>query len=289
MFETFTLSMINTGEVTLRVRHGGDGPPLLLLHGHPRTHVMWHKIAPMLATEFTVIAPDLRGYGQSSKPPTTPNHEPYSKRAMARDQIALMQQLGFTQFFVVGHDRGGRVAYRLTLDYPDHVLKLAVLDILPTLEHWERADKTFMKGWWHWAFLAQPYDLPERMIGADPDYFYWRRHGQTIPDFIDPEAFEDYRLAFTNPQTIHAMCEDYRAGATIDIEIDKADRAVKRIGCPLLALWSRQNDLEKWYDVVGIWREWADTVQGKSIDCGHHLAEEAPEETYQALRDFFIC
>lgn len=287
MFENFTLSMVNTGDATLRVRYGGTGPPLLLVHGHPRTHVMWHKIAPRLAETFAVVAPDLRGYGQSSKPPTTLTHEPYSKRAMAKDLVALMQHLGHEQFLLAGHDRGGRVAYRLALDHPERVRKLAVLDILPTIEHWQRADREFMVGWWHWAFMAQPYDLPERFIGADPDYYYWRRHGESLPSYIDGEAFEDYRRAFTNPDTIHAMCEDYRAGATIDVEIDKTDKGRKKIQCPLLALWGGRDDLEKWYDVLSIWREWADDVRGMSIDCGHHLPEEAPDATYYALRDFF--
>lgn len=287
MFDNFNLSMIDVGEATLRVRYGGHGPPLLLLHGHPRTHVMWHKIAPRLAEEFTVVMPDLRGYGQSSKPATTADHEPYSKRAMARDGVTLMQHFGFEQFYLAGHDRGARVSYRMALDHPERVRKVAVLDVLPTIEHWQRIDRKFGVGWWHWMFLAQPYDLPERLIGADPDYYYWRRHGDTPPAWIDPEAFEDYRRAFTNPATIHAMCEDYRAGATIDVEIDAADQGKKKITCPLLALWSKKEELDTWYDVLGIWEAWAEEVQGFAIDAGHHLAEEAPNETYQALRDFF--
>ena len=286
MFEGFTPDMIDAGEAVIRVRHGGSGPPLLLLHGHPQTHAMWYKIAPRLAEDFSVVATDLRGYGESSKPPTTADHEPYSKRAMARDQVEVMQQLGFERFFVAGHDRGGRCAYRMALDHPERVLKLAVLDIIPTGEAFRRANMEFGLGYWHWFFLAQPYDLPERLIGADPDYYYWRRHGPEPPAFIGSEAFEDFRRAFCNPETIHAMCEDYRAGVTIDFALDEADRGKKRITCPILALWSRQDQLDKWYDVLSIWRDWADDVRGRALDCGHHLALEAPDETYEDLYSF---
>lgn len=284
MFEGFHLSMIDTGEAVLRVRHGGSGPPLLLLHGHPQTHVMWHKIAPRLARDFTVVAPDLRGYGDSSKPPTTPDHEPYSKRAMARDQVALMQHLGFDRFFVAGHDRGGRCAYRLALDHPDRVLKLAVLDIIPTGEVWRRANMEFGLAYWHWFFLAQPFPLPENLLGAHPEHYYFRSGRERFA----PEALQDYLRCVHNPETIHAMCEDYRAAATLDYELDESDRDVKRILCPVLALWAKQGSLEKWYDVLDIWRGWADDVRGKGIDCGHYLAEEAPEETYTELRAFFV-
>ncbi len=282
MFEGFELSMVDTGEAIIRVRHGGSGPPLLLLHGHPQTHFMWHEIAPRLSRDFTVVAPDLRGYGDSSKPSTTPNHAPYSKRAMARDQVEVMRQLGFDRFFVAGHDRGGRCAYRMALDHPERVLKLGVLDIVPTGEAFRRADMAFGLGFWHWFFLAQPYDLPERLIGADPDAFYLRRRG-----LFAPEALEDYLRCIRNPDTIHAMCEDYRAGATIDFALDEADGGKKRIECPVLTLWSRRGELEEWYDVLAIWRDWADDVRGRSLDCGHYLAEEAPDETYAELHAFF--
>ena len=287
MFEGFKLSMIDTGDAIIRVRYGGSGPPLLLLHGNPQTHVMWHKIAPRLARDYFVVAPDLRGYGDSSKPPATPDHAPYSKRAMARDQVAMMRQLGYERFFVAGHDRGGRCAYRLALDYPQCVLKLALLDIVPTGDAFRRADMAFGLGFWHWFFLAQPYDLPERLIGADPDYFFLRaRHPASVP-FFAPEALEDYARCFRNPETIHAICEDYRAAATIDFVDDEADRGKKRIACPVLALWSRRGDLEIWYDVLAIWRDWADDVRGRALDCGHYLAEEAPDETYSELYAFF--
>jgi len=289
MFEGFKLSMIDTGEAVICVRHGGSGSPLLLLHGNPQTHVMWHKIAPRLARDFSVVAPDLRGYGDSSKPPTTPDHAPYSKRAMARDQIAVMRQLGYERFFVAGHDRGGRCAYRLALDHPERVLKLAVLDIVPTGDAFRRADMAFGLGFWHWFFLAQPYDLPERLIGADPDYFFLRARHPASEPFFAPEALEDYVRCFCNPETIHAICEDYRAAATADFADDEADRGRKRITCPVLALWSRRGDLEAWYDVLAIWRDWADDVRGRALDCGHYLAEEAPDETYSELRAFFAA
>ena len=283
MFDQFTLSMIDTGEAIIHVRHGGTGPPLLLLHGHPQTHVMWHKIAPRLAERFTVVAPDLRGYGDSSKPATTDNHAPYSKRAMARDQISIMRHLGFERFCVAGHDRGGRCAYRLALDYPEQVRKLAVLDIIPTGEAFWRADMAFGMGYWHWFFLAQPADLPERLIGADPDAFYLRQ-GR---DVFAPEALAEYRRCFHDPATTHAMCEDYRAGATIDVAHDAADQGTRRITCPVLVLWSQRGFLPTWYDVLGIWRDWADDVRGRGVDSGHYLAEEAPEDTYEEFVRFF--
>ena len=289
MFEGFKLSMIDTGDAIIRVRYGGSGPPLLLLHGNPQTHVMWHKIAPRLARDYFVVAPDLRGYGDSSKPLATPDHAPYSKRAMARDQVAMMRQLGYERFFVAGHDRGGRCAYRLALDYPQCVLKLALLDIVPTGDAFRRADMAFGLGFWHWFFLAQPYDLPERLIGADPDYFFLRARHPASESFFAPEALEDYVRCFRNPETIHAICEDYRAAATIDFADDEADRGRKYIACPVLALWSHRGDLETWYDVLAVWRDWADDVRGRALDCGHYLAEEAPDETYSELYAFFAA
>ena len=285
MFEGFELDRIDVGEAVLRVRHGGSGPPLLLLHGHPQTHAMWHLVAPQLAEDHTVVAPDLRGYGESSKPPTRPDHEPYSKRAMARDAVALMRALGFDRFAVAGHDRGARVAYRLALDHPECVEKLAVLDVIPTAETWRRADRRFMLAWWHWAFLAQPAPLPETLIGADPDGYYFGGDRS----LFHPEALADYLASARVPETIHAMCEDYRAGATYDFELDEADRAEgRRIACAVLVLWGARSDLgELIGDPLAIWRGWADDVRGRALDCGHYVAEEAPEETYAELRSFF--
>jgi len=283
MFAGFEARRFALGEVELHGRVGGSGPPLLLLHGHPQTHMMWHKLAPRLAQDFSVVLADLRGYGESSKPPTAPDHAPYSKRAMARDMVALMQRLGFEQFDVAGHDRGGRCAYRMALDHPERVRKLAVLDIIPTYEAFRRADMRFALGYWHWFFLAQPYPLPERMIGANPDNYYFRG----TRDLFAPEALADYLRCVHDPATIHAMCEDYRAGATIDYVLDQADYGQRRIACPLLALWGSRGQLETWYDVVSIWRDWADDVRGRAIDSGHYLAEEAPDATYAELAAFF--
>jgi haloacetate dehalogenase len=285
MFEGFKLARIDTGEATIRVRHGGSGPPLLLLHGHPQTHVMWHLVAPRLAREFTVVAMDLRGYGESSKPKTTADHEPYSKRAMARDCVAVMESLGFTRFDLAGHDRGGRVAYRLALDHPARIGKLAVLDILPTAEHFRRTDMKFALGYWHWFFLAQPYPLPERLIGADPEWFFRNRPGRR--SVFTPEAEDDYLRCYRNPETVHAACEDYRAAATYDFKLDEADRGQRKIAAPILVLWAARGSLPDWYDVLGVWREWANDVRGDAIASGHFMAEEAPDETYQALRAFF--
>lgn len=283
MFEGFTLTTIETEETTIRVCHGGTGPPLLLLHGHPQTHAMWHLVAPLLAQDFTVVAPDLRGYGDSGKPPTTPNHTPYAKRAMARDQVAVMQQLGCERFAVAGHDRGGRCAYRLALDHPERVRQLAILDIIPTSEALRRTDMAFALTYWHWFFLAQPADLPESLIQADPEAFYLRREGHLFA----PEALAEYRRCFHDPATIHAMCEDYRAGATIDFALDEADRGTRRIACPVLVLWGRRGQLDRAYDVLAVWRDWADDVRGHALDCGHFLPEEAPDETYAELHRFF--
>jgi haloacetate dehalogenase len=283
VFEGFELALVETPEATLRVRRGGSGPPVLLLHGHPQTHVMWHAVAPPLAERFTVVCPDLRGYGDSSKPESTPDHEPYSKRAMARDMVVLMQQLGFESFCVAGHDRGGRVAYRLALDHPEVVEKLAVLDIVPTADAWRGADMDFGMINFQWFFMAQPAPLPELMIERAIDQFFFRGSR----DAFAPDALEDYLRCLRNPGAIHAFCEDYRAGATIDRELDEADRGKRRIGCPVLVLWAGNDEVERWHDVIEVWRQWADDVRGKAIEAGHHFPEEAPEPTYKALRGFF--
>ena len=282
MFTGFRLERIDVGEAVLRVRHGGDGPPVVLLHGHPRTHATWHRVAPLLADKFTVVCPDLRGYGQSSKPPTTPDHAPYSKRAMAGDVVALMHSLGHERFALVGHDRGAAVAYRAALDHAEAVTRVAVLDGLPKVEILERCDARFAAAWWHWFFFAQP-DKPERAINADPLAWYGGS-----PEAMGAEAFEDFRAAVTNPETVSAMLEDYRAGLGIDRRHDEEDRAAgRRITCPLLALWSRNDDLADLFgDVVAIWRNWADDVQGGEINSGHHMAEDAPEELAAALSAF---
>ena len=283
MFEGFEELRIDTSGARIGLRRKGSGPGLLLLHGYPQTHAMWHHLAPRLAERYTVVCADLRGYGDSSKPQTAPDHVPYSKRAMAQDQVEVMQALGFERFAVVGHDRGGRCAYRMALDHPQRVAALSVLDILPTSEHFERTDKTFALFYFHWFFLAQPFDMPEKLIAADPDAFYLR--GNT--SFFHPEALASYRRAFHDPATIHAMCEDYRAAASYDLRLDQADKAAgKRIHCPLQVLWGKRNLLERCYDVLAVWRDWADQVEGQPIDCGHYLPEEAPDPTNAALANF---
>ena len=283
MFEGFTLDRVDVGEAELRVRHGGSGPPLLLLHGHPRTHVTWHRVAPLLADRFTVVCPDLRGYGESSKPPTTQDHEPYSKRAMARDSVALMRALGHERFAVAGHDRGSYVAFRTAMDHPDAVTALAVLDSIPIGEALARADARFASAWWHWFFFGQTSKPAEHIISRDPDAWY-----TATADAMGEEAFADYRRAIHDPRTVHAMVEDYRAGLTVDREHDDADRAAgRRVRCPTLVAWSAHDDLEElWGDPVAIWRDWAHDVHGARIDSGHHMAEEAPEELAEVLNTF---
>jgi haloacetate dehalogenase len=280
-FETFD---VDAGGVRIHGCRGGSGPPLLLLHGYPQTHVMWHRVAPTLAEDFMVVACDLRGYGASDKPPTTADHWPYTKRAMANDQVAVMRALGFERFAVCGHDRGARVGYRMALDHPERVERLVVLDIVPTGEVLVRVDREMALGYHHWFFLAQPAPLPERMIGADPDAYY--RHFDA--PFFDPKAVAEYRRVADDPAGIHAMCEDYRAAMTLDYAHDLADLGRRRrIGCPVLALWGARWHLETWYDVLAIWREWADDVSGRAIDAGHYMAEERPEDTLAELRGFF--
>ncbi len=258
-FDGFRLDHIPTGEATLRVRYGGAGSPVLLLHGHPRTHATWHRVAPLLASRHTVVCPDLRGYGGSSKPPETGDHATYSKRAMARDCVALMRALGPERFAVTGHDRGSYVAFRLAMDYPEVVTHLAVLDGVPIGEALARCNANFASRWWHWFFLGQTAKPAERVINVDPDT--WYGFG---PEMMGAEAYADYQRAIHDPATVHAMCEDYRAGLTIDRQHDEADRqAGRRVACPVLALWAAQDDLEDLYgDVLAVWRGWADDVRG---------------------------
>ena len=286
IFEGFRLDRVDVGDVTLRVRTGGSGPPVLLLHGHPQTHVMWHRVAPLLAERFTLVMPDLRGYGESSKPPTADDHEPYSKRVMAGDLVRLMAGLGHDSYAVVGHDRGGRVAYRLALDHPDRVSRLAVLDIVPTADMWrfaERSGKRFGLVDYHWYFLAMPADLPERVITAAPLAYYYADGRERF----DPEALADYERCVSDPATVHAMCEDYRAGAGIDDALDEADRSAgRKITCPVLALWAGRDELGEWFDVLETWRGWATDVSGQAVDANHFVAEEAPDEVAAALLRF---
>jgi haloacetate dehalogenase len=286
----FTDERVRVGEVSLRVRRGGGGPPLLLLHGYPQTLAMWHRLAGALAQRFTVVLSDLRGYGDSDKPPSSPDHAPYSKRAMAGDQLALMRSLGFDRFAIVGHDRGGRVAHRLAADAPEAVSRLAVLDIAPTLAMYEQTTLEFARAYYHWFFLIQPEPLPERLIGSDPELFLrekLRRWSQGRWPF-DEAAVTEYVRCFRDPATIHASCEDYRAAATIDLEHDRADReAGRKLHCPVLTLWGERGTVHRLFHPVEEWRRVsACRVDGLTLPSGHHLAEEVPDEVAAALLRF---
>jgi haloacetate dehalogenase len=291
LFPGFETHIVDTAGATVHARSAGSGPPLLLLHGYPQTHVMWHRVAPKLAERFTVVVPDLRGYGDSSCPPSDPQRFTYSKRAMANDNVELMESFGFEDFRVVGHDRGARVAYRMALDYPDRINRLAVLDIIPTHAVWTRLTPHSAVRLYHWLFLAQPEPFPEMLIGHAPVEFLnhtlasWTRAGD-LSAFTD-EALTCYRLAFCDPVRIHAMCEDYRAGQTYDDRADAADlEAGKKIACPVLALWGGGGLGTTAGTPLEVWREWARNVDGGAIDSGHFLPEEAPEATLEALMPF---
>lgn len=290
LFDGFALETRTANGQRIRLRRGGAGPPLLLLHGNPQTHLMWHRVAPALAARFTVVAPDLRGYGFSSKPPPSADHAPYAKRAMAQDMVALMADLGFPRFDVVAHDRGARVAHRLALDHPAAVARLCVMDIIPTLEHFERADMDFAMGYYHWFWLAQPHPRPERMILRDVEDWFDIHTAREPKDrgFFHAEARADYLAALREPGTVAAICEDYRAAATIDLAHDRESRAAGlRLGCPLLVLWGRKGRIEAWYDALAIWRAYAaGPVEGGAVESGHYLAEEAPEAVLARLDTF---
>ncbi|MEU4806168.1 alpha/beta hydrolase [Actinosynnema sp. NPDC023587] len=284
MFEGFAEEEIPVGEATIFVRHGGEGPPVLLLHGHPRTSATWHRVAPLLVADgFTVVCPDLRGYGRSRGPAPTPDHRAHSKRVVAGDLVAVMEALGHSRFRLVGHDRGGAVALRLALDHPEVVERAALLDCLPISEHLSRITAKFATQWWHWFFFAQP-GTPERVINADPVAWY-----AGDPDRMGRENHDEFRAATGDPDVVRAMLEDYRAGLTVDRADEEADRAAGvRLRCPTLVLWSLGDDLEDLYgDPLAIWRAWADDVRGHGIDSGHHVAEDAPEALAAELAAFF--
>ena len=290
MFEGFSLDWVEVGDVRLRVRHGGAGPAVVLLHGHPRTHTTWHGVAPQLAEHKAVVCPDLRGYGASSKPSSSGDHAPYSKRAMANDIVEVMRLLGHQTFAVAGHDRGAYVAFRAALDHPDAVSKLVVMDAVPILDALERCDARFASEWWHWFFLAQQAKPAERVICADPETWYnaWTTNS---PDRLGPENHADFLAAIRNPATVHAMCEDYRAGLGVDRDADETDRdAGRQIQCPAMMLWSLRDDMEQLYgDPLAVWRSWCPHIVGHGIDSGHHMAEEAPAAVADALRRFLAA
>ncbi len=288
MFEGFETMRVRTRGAEIHLVHRGNGPPLLLLHGYPQTHAMWHRVAPELADRFHVVCPDLRGYGDSSKPPSTPDHAPYSKRAMARDMVDVMGSLGYSEFSVAGHDRGGRVAHRLALDHPAAVQRACVLDIAPTLHMFKTADQAFATGYYHWFFLIQSDRLPEHMIGLDPAYYLGeklRRWSAPGAEFA-PEAVAEYLRCFSDPATIHATCEDYRAAATIDLEHDTEDLD-RKVQCPLLVLWGEHGFVHRRYDVLAVWRDRAEQVQGRALPSGHFVPEEAPGAVRDELLRFF--
>ena len=290
-FDRFTLTEVDVPGGRVRLRHGGSGPPLLLLHGNPQSHCMWNRVAPALAKRFTVICPDLRGYGESLKPPATPDHAPYAKREMARDMIEVMDHFGHQRFRLAGHDRGGRVAHRLALDFPDRVEKLAVLDIIPTIEHFERANMEFALGYYHWFWFAQPHPFPEVLIDAAPDAWFFSHtgRGHRASELFEPDALEDYLAAARRPENIRGMCEDYRAAASIDLVHDRASRAAgEKIRCPMLVLWGAKGAIPKWYDALAIWRAYcAGEVTGGAVDSGHYIPEEVPDATLDWFDRFF--
>ncbi|MGT2477745.1 alpha/beta fold hydrolase [Paraburkholderia terrae] len=283
MFAGFLEQFVTVSGACLRVRTGGKGPPVLLLHGHPRTHATWSRVAPILAEHFFVVCPDLRGFGKSSKPADMPEHAGSSKRAKAMDCIELMRHLGHERFSVAGHDRGSYVALRAALDHPAAITRLAVLDSIPIIEHLLRCDERFARRWYHWFFFAQP-EKPERAILVDPLAWYGGS-----PDVMGVEEFEDFRQAVTDPSTVHGMIEDYRAGLTVDRRHDEEDRqARRRVQCPTLCLWSTKDDLEDLYgDVLAVWQPWTILLEGGPIESGHHMAEEAPHELANQLSHFF--
>jgi len=290
-FEGFTRTEIKTSGARIVTVYGGKGPPVLLLHGNPFNHVSWHKVAPRLASEFTVVCTDLRGYGDSEKVRGGGDHSAYSFRAMAQDQVEVMAALGFKRFYAAGHDRGARVVHRMCLDHPDAVARAGIIDIIP--QHYLYNNITF--AWarfsWHWFFNIQPYDMPERMMGADPDWFIRKKLSKTEQglSIFDPNALEDYMRCFRNPGTIHAVCEDYRAGAGIDLEHDEADlKAGRKIACPVLLLWGATGGVGRNHDSMAIWPRYASDIRaGKALPSGHYVNEEAANETYAELREFF--
>jgi haloacetate dehalogenase len=290
MFEGFEALTVRGDGVPIHLVRGGSGPPLLLLHGHPQTHVIWHKVAGALARRFTVVASDLRGYGDSGKPPGLPDHGNYSKRAMALDQVAAMDALGHGSFRVLAHDRGARVAHRMAVDHPDRVLQLVTLDIAPTLAMYEHTDLAFATAYWHWFFLIRPAPFPETLIGADPELYLRQTMGGRSAGLapFTPEAWAEYLRCLRDPAAVHGLCEDYRAAAGIDLEHEREDLAQgRRIRCPMLALWGARGAVGRSLAPLAEWRRVADDVRGKALDCGHYIPEEQPEALLAEVLAFF--
>ena len=289
MFEGFTEQIIRVDGIDIFARVGGEGPPLLLLHGYPQTHVMWHKVVPELSKRFTCVCADLRGYGASAKPPTVADHATYSKRAMAADMVGVMEQLGFKSFRILAHDRGARVAHRMAMDWPDRVERMVLLDIAPTREMYANTTDAFARTYWHWFFLIQPSPLPEEAILADPESFVRRKCGSwgSGGEALSEEALQAYIDGFSDPETIRAACEDYRAAATIDIAHDDAD-GDRKVTCPAHVLWGAKGAIEAHFDCLALWEQRVERVTGGTIDCGHYLAEERPDDVL-AQSIPFLC
>ena len=287
MFDNFELNKIEINGISINYRRGGSGNPLLLLHGYPQTHLMWRKIAPMLAEHYTVICSDLRGYGDSDKPNSDPKHLTYSKKSMSIDQVNLMQKLGYNYFSIIGHDRGARVAHRMGLDFPDNIDKMALLDIVPTTHVFENTDQDLATKYYHWFFLIQNSPFPETLIGNNPEY-YLRSKLQAWSsgkDFISEDIVNEYLKSFSDPKCIHATCEDYRAGASVDLEDHKKDRNTKLV-CPLLVLWGSKSPVAQLYEPLSVWKDWAKNVKGQEIDSGHYIPEENPQKCYDVIYNF---
>jgi len=284
-FPGFKKQKTTTSGAVINFEIGGNGPGLLLLHGYPQTHIMWRKVAPRLSEKFTVVIPDLRGYGDSSKPAEGENHIGYSKRAMAQDQVQVMENLGFKKFAVVGHDRGGRVGHRMALDHAKAVGKLAVLDIVPTYKLYHAVTKEFATAYWHWFFLIQPAPFPETLIGSNVEFYLKSRFLRIAPGALEEQAFAEYLRCFSDPATIHASCEDYRAAASVDLEHDAADLN-RKISCPVLALWAEQGVMQPLFNVLDTWKERASTVEGKALPGGHFLPEQSPQALLEELNRF---
>jgi haloacetate dehalogenase len=291
MMEGFTRAEIQTSGARIVTVYGGSGPPLLLLHGNPFTHLSWHKVAPRLAQEFTVVATDLRGYGDSEKPPSQPDHANYSFRAMALDNVEVMASLGFDRFFAAGHDRGARVVHRMCLDHPERVMRASIHDIIPQHHLFNNVTQAWATGAYHWFFMIQKAPMPERLMSADPDFFIEKKLAKTDQglSFFGKQALEEYKRCFRNPETVRGMCEDYRACATVDLAMDTEDFAAgRKITCPVQLLWGATGQVGRQNDPPQIWKNYAaDIRDARALPCGHYLSEEAPEETYRAVRDFF--
>ena len=287
MFDDFKSAKLKSNKINIHYKIGGKGYPILMLHGYPQTHIMWRKVAPILSKDYTVVCSDLRGYGDSDKPSSDVIHRNYSKREMAKDQAELMELLGFKKYIVVGHDRGARVAHRMGLDYKDKIDKIVLMDIVPTNHVFETADMTLATRYYHWFFLIQKSPFPEKLIEKDPEFylrsklFMWGLNEQ----YMSEDVITEYLRCFSNPDTIRASCEDYRAGATIDME-DHNNDYDKKIECPLLILWGKKGTVEELYDPIEVWKKWGKNVHGFSLDCGHFIPEERPEETVDYIKKF---